>query len=89
MIVLDTTSAFLLSNILSINDLVSMKIIFIEKLEVERKKLDKHALYFITPSRINIDRIIKDFPVLKEQEVPQYRRIHLLFTTFVDRELIK
>lgn len=28
-IVLDTTSAFLLSNILSINDLVSMKIIFI------------------------------------------------------------
>lgn len=90
---MDNVSAFLLSNIFTITELVAIKIIYIEKLEVKRKKLDKHALYFISPTKTNIDLIIKDFPPQTnekdEKEIPQYRRIHILFTTFVDKGLLK
>lgn len=89
MIVLDATSAFLLSNIFTVTELVAIKILFLERLEVKRKKLDKHALYFVTPTRKNVDLIIGDFPQLTEEEAPQYRRIHILFTTFVDKNLLK
>jgi hypothetical protein len=33
---------------------VTMKILYIERLEVKRKKLDKHAVYFINPTKDNI-----------------------------------
>ena len=45
-LVLDLHSAFLLSNIFSMTELVAMKVVYIEKMEVKRKKLDRHALYF-------------------------------------------
>jgi hypothetical protein len=41
-----------------------LKIVFIERLEVKRKKLDKHALYFLHPSKPIIEALISDFPLL-------------------------
>ena len=64
-----------------------MKIVYIERLEVKRKKLDRHALYFCEPTKENIQFLITDFPAGNEE--PQYRRIHLLFTTFVEKSILK
>lgn len=85
-LVLDLYSAFLLSNLFVLTDLVAMKIVYIERLEVKRKKMNHHAVYFVEATRDNGQLIIKDFPGEGE---PQYRRIHLLFTSFVDKPILK
>lgn len=39
-----------------------MKILYLERLEMKRKKLDKHAVYFINPTKNNIELLANDFP---------------------------
>jgi hypothetical protein len=68
-------------------ELVAMGVVFVERLEVKRKRLDRHAIYFIEPSKQNVDLLLKDFP--GEPSQPQYRRIHILFTTFLEKGLLK
>ena len=60
--VLDLHSAFLLSNMFSVTELVAMKIVYIERLEVKRKKLERHAVYFCEPTKENAHHLIADFP---------------------------
>lgn len=49
--ILDTTSAKLISSFMKLKDLIDMGVSTIEKLELVRKPYPKHdAFYFITPS---------------------------------------
>ena len=64
-----------------------MKIVYIERLGLKRKKLDRHAVYFCEPTKENIQFIIADFPGGDVE--PQYRRIHILFTTFAEKSILK
>lgn len=49
-LVLDLVSARIISTLFSITELVDSKIVFIERLEVQRKPLEHHAIYFVSPT---------------------------------------
>lgn len=48
-------------------------------------------MYFVNPTKDNINLIINDFPLGngENHEVPQYKKIHILFTTFIDKSILK
>ena len=85
-LVTDIKTAFKISNLFKVPELVEMGIIFIERLEVKRKKLDYHALYFIEPTKSNVGFLLGDFTT---EEKPQYKKIHILFTTFIQKSLLR
>ena len=60
-IVLDKISANIVSHLFTITELVEIGIVFVETLEVNRKPLQHHALYFITPTQTSIRHMLKDF----------------------------
>jgi len=60
-IVLDISSAKFISKLMTMTELVDYGIVFVERLEVVRKKLEHHAIYFITPCELSIDLMLKDF----------------------------
>ena len=85
-LVIDPSTLVLISNLFKVAELVGKKVTFIERLDKDRKKLEHHALYFINPTVQNIDRLIKDF---ENKDKPQYRKVHILFTTFMDKSILK
>ena len=84
---MDIKTAFKISNVLKVSELVEVGITFIERLEVKRKKLDYHAIYFIEPTKTNIGFLLADFP--QNEEKPQYKKVHILFTTFIQKSLLR
>jgi len=40
---------------------VAEKVTFIERLEVDRKRLDHHALYYLSSTESSVELLIKDF----------------------------
>lgn len=59
--ILDLSSAKVLSALFTITELVGHGVSFIERLEVERKSLPYHALYFITPRESSVLEMLKDY----------------------------
>jgi hypothetical protein len=60
-LVLDLPSARIISGLFSITELVEHGIVFIERLEVTRKPLDHHAIYFISPTEKSVDLMLSDY----------------------------
>lgn len=59
----------------------------LENLELIRKKYpNTPAIYFISPSKQSVNKLIEDFSNLKE---PQYESIHLFFPTKISGELME
>lgn len=59
----------------------------VERHEFDRKKFPKSdAIYFISPTKQAIQRIIKDF---SDPLKPQYGGVHLCFTSHVSDDLLK
>lgn len=57
------STALLISNLFKIPELVEMKIIYLERLEVKRKRMNTlHAIYFLTPTMKSIEMLKNDFP---------------------------
>ncbi|CAK90839.1 unnamed protein product (macronuclear) [Paramecium tetraurelia] len=83
--ILDSTSAKILSSMMKLKDLIDMGVSTIEKLELQRKPYPKHdAFYFITPSDDSVNRLINDF---KEQQM--YRKINVIFSYNLPQRLLE
>lgn len=59
--ILDLSSAKVVSSLFTMTELVGYGVSFIERLEVERKPLNFHALYLITPKESSILEMLKDY----------------------------
>lgn len=81
-LVLDLASAKIISGLFTITQLVGQGIVFVERLEVVRKKLEHHTIYFITPTEQSIDAMLADF---KDEEEPQYRKAHVLLSSSLQK----
>jgi hypothetical protein len=85
-LVLDLESAKFISSLFTVTELVGQGIVFVERLEKVRKTLDHHAIYFITPFPQSIDFMLQDF---KDKDESRYRKAHVLFSSSLDRNLMK
>lgn len=77
----------ILTHLFRLTEIVSMKVNYIERLDKKRKKLNQHALYFITPSQESVLMLSNDF--MDKKSEPQYRRVHVLFSSFLDQSNLK
>ncbi len=84
-LILDLEASIIISNYFKVTELVDLKINFLERLEVKRKRMtDLHGVYLMEPSRGNVKFLQQDY----SSDKPQYRKAHVLFTTFVPKSLL-
>ena len=77
-LILDSTSSYILSTFLTMTDLLNQGVFSIENLATKRQPFPQyHALYIITPSITSCQQIISDFSNSKK---PMYKRVHIFFT---------
>lgn len=85
MLVVDGETSLILNSFIQYTDLIDCGIAGIERLELIRKPFpDLHAIYMLTPTRENIQKLAKDF----ENDKIQYGLIHLIFRNAIDESLI-
>mmetsp|Transcript_12115 Transcript_12115/g.13810 ORF Transcript_12115/g.13810 Transcript_12115/m.13810 type:complete len:131 (+) Transcript_12115:40-432(+) len=66
---------------------MAKNVFHLERLELVRKKFPHTpAIYFISPTKNSIKKLIEDF---KDTEDPQYAFVHLFFSTKVSDNLMK
>ena len=80
-LIVDEYTAKIISSFVSMSDVLNKGIFSVEKLEMGRQKFPNYqALYFVSPTKTSVERIIKDF---EDKANPQYKRIHIFFSHHV------
>ena len=84
-LVVDAFSTKVLSACVKMSDITEAGISLVEKLDVQREPLPTmEAIYFVTPTRASVTRIIADFQRGKKK----YAKAHLVFTGALSGELM-
>jgi hypothetical protein len=94
--IVDSQSSKVFSSCCKFYELYQEKLYHVEMIERRRKKFPKtDAIYFITPTKRSIQRLIDDFEIKEKKGVseeliskPQYGAVHLFFTSKVPESLI-
>jgi syntaxin-binding protein 1 len=94
--IVDCQSSKVFSSCCKFYELYQEKLYHVEMIERRRKKFPKtDAIYFITPTKRSIQRLIDDFETKEKKGVneeliskPQYGAVHLFFTSKVPESLI-
>eukprot|EP00743_Colponemidia_sp_Colp-15_P009164 GILK01009998.1.p1 GENE.GILK01009998.1~~GILK01009998.1.p1 ORF type:complete len:654 (+),score=153.21 GILK01009998.1:211-2172(+) len=77
--VVDKWTLRILSAACGMSDIADVGVTVVEKLEIQRQRLpEMEALYFISPEADSVDALVRDFSSAKK---PQYRAVHLFFST--------
>ena len=86
-LVVDAYTKRLLSEFIAMPDLLDKGILGVEQIEFIRKPFKHiHALYFLRPTKENIDLIARDFP---NEDDRNYGYAHVVFNNFVREDIIK
>lgn len=84
-LVVDEYTSRILSSCCRMYELMENGVLVLQRLDLEREKLDFAAVYFISPDRASIDRVSDDF---KDAKKPRYTSVHLFFTSRISNEVM-